>query len=102
MYGAPNSAPPPQPSPARGEGAHRRAGRELSEVLERTGACPAASRQLARLIAKLFTYSSGFAASKVLPITTKLLVVAAVGVMPAPFMSLVVSVSRNTCLATSL
>src|SRR5947207_52037 len=38
---------------------------------------PAARHQLDRLIAKLFTYSSGLAGSKVLPMTTNVLLVAA-------------------------
>src|SRR6188508_800947 len=71
--------------------------RELSEFRE----CPAALRQVDRLIAKLFTYSSGLAGSKVLPITTKLLVVAAGGVRPTSFISFVVSVARNTWRATA-
>src|ERR1044072_612232 len=70
--------------------------RERSEIRE----CPAALRQVDRLIAKLFTYSSGFVGSKVFPITEKLLDVAAGGVRPTSFISLVVSVARNTCLAT--
>ena len=73
--------------------------------MRRKSACvtlsPAAQHYDDRLIAKLFTYSSGFAGSKVLPITTKLLLVAAGGVRPTSFISLVVSVARNTCLATA-
>src|SRR3954453_1506540 len=54
----------------------------------------------ARLMAKLFRYSAGLAGSKVLPITTKVLLVAAGGVRPISFISLAVSVARKTFLAT--
>ena len=53
-----------------------------------------------RLILKLLTYSSGLAGSKVLPMTTKDFVVVFGGVRPTSCISLVVSVARNTCLAT--
>ncbi len=46
------------------------------------------------LILKLLRYSSGFAGSKVLPITTKLLLVEVGGVSPASVISLVASVAR--------
>src|SRR3954471_15474782 len=51
------------------------------------------------LILKLFRYSSGFAASKVLPMTTNVFEVVAGGVSPASFINFEVSVARNTCLA---
>jgi transposase, IS30 family len=46
------------------------------------------------LILKLARYSSGFAGSKVLPITAKLLLAVAGGVSPASFISLAASVAR--------
>ena len=52
------------------------------------------------LIAKLLRYSSGFDGSKVLPMTEKDFDVVVGGVSPTSFISLVVSVARNTCLAT--
>ncbi len=58
--------------------------------------------QLAFLILKLLRYSSGFAGSKVLPMTTKDFVVLVGGVMPTSFISLAVSVERYTCSAMPL
>ncbi len=74
---------------------------------EGAGPCPCPRRQALRLyddfrILKLLRYSSGFAASKVLPITANDLYAVAGGVSPISFITLAVSVARKTCSATDL
>ena len=72
----------------------RKAARTARETMPARSEREAFMAQPARLIAKEFRYSSGFAGSKTLPITEKDFDVAVGGVRPASFISLAASVAR--------